>query len=278
LASLKGAPGVTTLACLLAAGWPPGRRVVLVEGDPSGGDLAARFSLSAAIGWPTMAAAAAHRGAGVSQLDPHVQTLPGGVAVVTGTRSAGARGDEGAARRAVAELVANVSRDLDVVVDLGRLLPGIAGSDELLARLDYLAIVIRADAPGVLRLADRAGEIRLACPADLAAVTVGSRGYGPEEIEACTGVPVVSAIPWDGAAAAIVTGDDHRRRRLARSSLGPAVRSLVSVVLGSHGTPTGPEGFPSTQPPVVVGSRGGVGGAEWPDGRLARSLAHELTR
>lgn len=230
LASLKGAPGVTTLACLVAAGWPPGRRVVLVEGDPSGGDLAARFSLSAAIGWPTMAAAA-HRGAGASGLDPHVQELPGGVAVVTGARSAGARGDDRTVRRAVAELLANASRHVDVVVDLGRLLPGSAGSEELLARLDYLGIVIHADAPGVLRLADRAGEIRLACPAELAAVAVGDASYGPAEIEASTGVPVVAAIPWDSAAAAIVTGIDHRRRRLARSALGPAVRALVSGVL-----------------------------------------------
>jgi len=267
LASLKGAPGVTTLACLLAAGWPPGRRVVLVEGDPCGGDLAARFSLSAAIGWPTMAAAA-HRGAGASGLDPHLQALPGGVAVVTGVRSAGARGDEAAARRAVAELVADASRHLDVVVDLGRLLPGIAGSEELLARLDYLGIVIRADAPGVLRLADRAGEIRLACPANLAAVTVGDGGYGPEEIEACTGVPVASAIPWDSAAAAIVTGDDHRRRRLARSPLGPAVRSLVSVILGSS----------SSSRSSGSGGSGGSGGGEWLDGRLARPPIQGLAR
>jgi MinD-like ATPase involved in chromosome partitioning or flagellar assembly len=43
LASAKGAPGVTTAAVALGAVWP--RRVLLVEGDPAGGDLAARFHL-----------------------------------------------------------------------------------------------------------------------------------------------------------------------------------------------------------------------------------------
>ena len=48
--SVKGAPGVTTLACLVAATWPDHRRVAVVEADPFGGDLAARFRLSTALG------------------------------------------------------------------------------------------------------------------------------------------------------------------------------------------------------------------------------------
>ena len=45
--SLKGAPGVTTLSRLVGATWPEGRKVMLLECDASGGDLAARFQLSA---------------------------------------------------------------------------------------------------------------------------------------------------------------------------------------------------------------------------------------
>jgi hypothetical protein len=40
LASIKGSPGVTTAATALAASWPEGRQVLLVEADPFGGDLA----------------------------------------------------------------------------------------------------------------------------------------------------------------------------------------------------------------------------------------------
>src|ERR1019366_10538581 len=50
LCSAKGAPGVTTLACVLGAVWPTHRAVVVAECDPSGGDLAGRFALSTRTG------------------------------------------------------------------------------------------------------------------------------------------------------------------------------------------------------------------------------------
>ncbi len=43
LASVKGSPGVTTAALAMAARWPAGRKVLLVEADPFGGDLAPRY-------------------------------------------------------------------------------------------------------------------------------------------------------------------------------------------------------------------------------------------
>ena len=45
VASIKGAPGVTTTATALAESWPSGRRILLVEVDPFGGDLAAWFGV-----------------------------------------------------------------------------------------------------------------------------------------------------------------------------------------------------------------------------------------
>ncbi len=44
----KGSPGVSTLACVAGAVWPPDRRIVIAECDPSGNDLAARFGMSPA--------------------------------------------------------------------------------------------------------------------------------------------------------------------------------------------------------------------------------------
>ena len=43
--SVKGSPGVTTFCMALAAQWPAQTRCVLLECDPSGGDLATRFAL-----------------------------------------------------------------------------------------------------------------------------------------------------------------------------------------------------------------------------------------
>ena len=84
-ASVKGAPGVTTLACLVGATWPEQRKVMVVECDPSGGDLAARFQLSSRDGWPSFNAAARRGGADIA-IEPHLQQLPGGLDVLVGTR------------------------------------------------------------------------------------------------------------------------------------------------------------------------------------------------
>ena len=42
LASLKSSPGTTTAALALCQVWPRARRVILIEADPAGGDIAAR--------------------------------------------------------------------------------------------------------------------------------------------------------------------------------------------------------------------------------------------
>ena len=57
LLSVKGAPGVTTLSCLVASLWAGPGPVAVVEADPAGGDLAARFGLTSTLGWTSLAAA-----------------------------------------------------------------------------------------------------------------------------------------------------------------------------------------------------------------------------
>ena len=84
LASVKGSPGVTTTACLLGSTWPNADRIVVAECDPSGGDLSARFALSARQGWTSLAASI-RRGAS-GPLGEHLQTLPGGLRVLIGSR------------------------------------------------------------------------------------------------------------------------------------------------------------------------------------------------
>ena len=60
LASVKSSPGVTTAALALASGGA-GTRRLLVEADPSGGDLGLWLGLPAAAGLAGLAAAARHR-------------------------------------------------------------------------------------------------------------------------------------------------------------------------------------------------------------------------
>src|SRR5262249_53388734 len=79
--SLKGSPGVTTFSIALAARWPATARALLVEADPSGGDIATRFSLASAPGLVSFAAAA-RRSTDPGLIWQHAQALPGGLLVV----------------------------------------------------------------------------------------------------------------------------------------------------------------------------------------------------
>jgi MinD-like ATPase involved in chromosome partitioning or flagellar assembly len=84
-ASVKGAPGVTTVVNLVAATWPEQRRALVVECDPSGGDIAARFQLSSRCGWSSFETAS-RRGESIPDIGPHLQQLPGGLEVLVGAR------------------------------------------------------------------------------------------------------------------------------------------------------------------------------------------------
>jgi MinD-like ATPase involved in chromosome partitioning or flagellar assembly len=83
VAAAKAAPGVTTSALAMAAAWPAGRQVLLVEADPGGGDLAARFGLAAEPGLVSLAAAA-RRQIDSALVGDHAQKLPGGLGVLVG--------------------------------------------------------------------------------------------------------------------------------------------------------------------------------------------------
>ena len=57
IVAAKGSVGVTTAALTLAAVWPEGRGApVVVECDPGGGDVAARFGLEVIPGVVSLAA------------------------------------------------------------------------------------------------------------------------------------------------------------------------------------------------------------------------------
>jgi len=156
-ASLKGAPGVTTTTCLVAATWPTDRRVVVVEADPAGGDLAARFSLSAARGWPTFLTAARRTAAGAgtgpsARVEPHLQSLPGGLQVLVGARASVSDPPEWSASAVVAGCADAGAGGMDVLVDLGRLHLPAPGPGSWLDLADLVAVTVSGDAASVLRL------------------------------------------------------------------------------------------------------------------------------
>jgi hypothetical protein len=123
VASVKGSPGATASALTLAAAWP--RPVVLLEADPSGGDLA--YRCTAAGGGPPSAdrgllglAAAVRSGEpGQGLLVRQAQPLACGVSLIQGVTSAAQGRGLASLWQSIAE--ACLTAGVDVLVDVGRL-------------------------------------------------------------------------------------------------------------------------------------------------------------
>jgi len=228
LASLKGSPGVTTAATALGASWPVGRRVLLVEADPYGGDLAPRYGSTSALGLASLFAAARR------SLDPdavweHVDHLPGGLPVLFGLSGvAGAMANEKAWPAIAAALGA---LDADVVVDAGRLLPHYAGGvADVLAQSDVLVVLCRPTLEGIVHLrAALPGLVAELRGCQLLVVPAGSGGYAGTEIGGTLGVAVGPSMP-DDLRAADALANKGALKRLERTALLKWAATLIGAL------------------------------------------------
>jgi hypothetical protein len=223
LSSVKGSPGVTTTALAVAARWPASWRRVLVEADPAGGDLAARYGLALTPGLASLAAAAR------DTTDPelvweHAQQLPGGLAVVAGPT----RADQ--AHAALAAICGADGRagllggftgrgDVVAIVDCGRLDPD-TPLGGVVAAADQLLLLARPHADELAHLAARATEL-VAGRARTRLLLIGA-GYPPNEVAREVGMGVLAHLPHDPRTAAALCGHATRharqRARLARAA------------------------------------------------------------
>lgn len=228
LCSVKGSPGVTTTALAMAACWPRGEPV-LIEADPAGGDLAARFQLSASPGMVSLAAAA-RREVRPDLVGEHCQVLPGGLRVVVGPVAAeqarAALGVLGTRGTHALRLAARAPQST-VLVDAGRLdasspaLPVVRGGDALLV----LARPRADELSHVATLLDRVPTWTRTS----GLVLIGS-GYGKAEVERELRVPVMAVLPDDSRGADVLCGRSTGRS-LDRCALGRAARRLAHIVL-----------------------------------------------
>ena len=221
--SMKGAPGVTTLTCLVGATWPPDRKVAVIEGDPSGGDLAARYHLSSRDGWPSFNATA--RRAEATTFESHLQQLPGGLDVLVGMR--GLLGiDAARSVRALYEcVVESPSSPWDLLVDLGRLSPGT--SETWMDLSDRVVVCARNDAASLMQVREKAPLVLERCRGGVCLAVVGGGVYSNSEIEGFTGLPILGECPFDHVAAAVTAGE-RSGRRLHRSPLVTAATAFAS--------------------------------------------------
>ncbi len=228
--SLKGAPGVTTLAIALGAVWPGPVAPVVVELDPSGADLPARFALEPAPGLTTYAVAARQRGQAVG-FDDHLQRLPGGLSVCCGLPW------PAAARALASEVAAWIPawrRGADpVVVDGGRLEADSPAQTSLLGAADTVVVVSSAERGHLALVAEALAQGGL--PEDRLVVVVRD-GRGARSETRALRCPV-RGLPEDPRAAALLRGEAGSPRRLGGSAFLRAVRRLAEELAGRAAAP-----------------------------------------
>lgn len=244
LGSVKASPGVTTTVVALAATWPAGRQVTVVEADPAGGDLAARYRLP---GEPSLltVAAATRREPASDVAGRHLQHLPGGLAVLVAPASADQAQAALGMLSPAGALLGGI--DGDVLVDAGRLDPRSAAR-ALVGSCELLVICVRPVLAELHHLAARVEALR-SVSGRLGIALVGGGGYQPAEIADALEVEILGVLPSDAHGAGLLGGQAASPRALRRLALLRSARSLAETIC-SRLAPASPPGAdePKTGP------------------------------
>ena len=213
--SVRGAPGVTTTALLVAGGIAGS---VLAEADLAGGVLAIRYGLGREPGLTTLAAS---RTGDTDEWKSHAQSA-GGVPVLVGPD---APDSSEALWRGAGVRLATALRQIDaatVVVDVGRMGAG----TPMLEASDLMIVLVKPIAEHLVTLGHRLPALRrAAASARIGVVLVGDGPYRADDVVSSLEVDVLGELPDDPrAASALVDGGRSQtsfaRTRLSRSAAG----------------------------------------------------------
>ncbi|MFD8497735.1 chromosome partitioning protein [Amycolatopsis sp. NPDC059657] len=249
---------MTTLSVALAARWPEPARALLVEADPSGGDIATRFGLESAPGLVSLTVAG-RRSADPALAWQHTQSLPGGLLVVS------APPDADRARAALLALTSDrpahagglrLAADQPgaaVIVDCGRVDAG-SSAMPFVRAADVMVLLARSRADDLAHLARRLPEVgRWARRSVL--LLVGD-GYSTTEVARELGVSPWGRVPEDVYGAAVLCGRPcgFRWRRVgpSHSPLGRFAHTVARTLAASAESAQVPQQVvPVLQPPVL---------------------------
>src|SRR5271155_2301972 len=205
LGSAKGSPGVTTTGLALASWWH--RPLVVMEADPAGGDIAARFGLPEEPGLVGMAAALRHnpdrQPSSSFEFENHIQPTSTGIRVIVAPASA---------HQATAslDLLFDASpppsdHETDLLIDIGRAswAVGTAVKPNLQPRsagwswTNAADLFIWISRPHLADLAHLAAALDLDrhYPRVEAIVLLGDGPYPADEVARTLGLPVLSRLP-----------------------------------------------------------------------------------
>jgi hypothetical protein len=161
--------------------------------------------------------------------DLHLQSLPGGLEVLVGpvTPDAASSLD----REFASAGAAMFPREIDLLVDCGRVLSSAPGQQEIVKAADYVIVVSRPDAAGLAHALWTLDIVRNLTEGVSSLVVVGSLQFSIGEMERVFGTRLLGAIPRDEKSAAMACGAPGRSRRFARSDLVTSARHLVDQIL-----------------------------------------------
>jgi Mrp family chromosome partitioning ATPase len=217
VASVKGSPGVTTVALALASWWP--RPVVVIEADPAGGDLALRLRLPEDPGLVGLAAARRRRSES-DVLEHYTQESPLGIPVVPAP--AGAHQSAAPVSLLAGLPESRLTFEVDVLLDVGRLDQS-SPARALAEAADALVWVCRPQLGDLAHLSAAVEHERSHLGASI--VLNGAGPYPAEEVSATLGVTVLGHLPADPGGVAALW--ESSARTWARCALGRASRDLA---------------------------------------------------
>lgn len=265
LLSAKGSPGVTTTALALSDAWPqvhPDRRVLIAECDAAGGDIAAgylRGSLDGARGVLSLAAQRSRNAVEgvwgqVLALDDDGKRLllPG----LTDPSRAAAAEAAWPTLAAALDGLAGQQPPIDVLIDLGRLRTA-HEAVILRRRTDLVLLVTGTSLPAVVAARTAAAQLRTAdkdggAPPAAAVVIGEGRPYPAAEVGDAIGLAVIGTMPYDAAAAAVLSRGEAGSRRHARSAFVRSARSLASALLARSPAASFAGTMPATAEPATA--------------------------
>lgn len=224
LGSVRGAPGVTSWTMLLAAAWEQDsvdRGRVVLEADPDGGVLAARYGVGVDPGAITFAASH-RRGVGESlEVAEHSRDLGSNVMLIPGTESADRAASMWRDAAPTTALAIAGNSHFDWFVDCGRFRP----ESPSLAFTDVAALTILVVGPMIEDLLQLPATLRLLRPRNgtVATLIVGKPAHGVQEIKDFLRIEHVFLAPSSrnlpAETAAILSTNRARRGWLWRSAL-----------------------------------------------------------
>jgi len=238
LCSAKGSPGVTTTALALGLTWPVGTggRVLVVDADPAGADIASGY-LQAAAG-PGLIGVATNRSANV------VDAVAENAVALDASRTRLVVPGSPGSWRGLAPVwsrlrhLADARSDeaWDVIVDAGRANATVAAP--VLERADLVVLVVGSSLRAVaaarpfaarLRETRTAGQLR---PDSTVLLVVGERRpYPASEVATAVGLRALACIAWDPGAAAVLSDGARPSGRFTRSAL---IRSAAATARELH--------------------------------------------